>query len=113
MFGFGRKKRVSSRGTAQTFVEATGGGWQGPTGVIFGDGGNNADFVKQTLERAHAHALEQQIPVGQEFEFTITDIPVGISSPHEIVFGLMTQAKSFGLETGVVADEKVMFTRLN
>lgn len=111
MFGFRRKKSGPSPGTADSFVEATGGGWSDAPGIVAIDGGAQADFVGQTLERARAYALENDIPVGQEFEFTIADIPVGISSPHEIVFGLMMRAGEQGLSPGVIADEKAFFTR--
>lgn len=112
MFGFRRKKDSPSSGTADTFVEATGGGWSDPSNTVAGDGGAQADFVGQTLERARAHALENDIPVGQEFEFTITDIPAGISSPHEIIFGLMMRAGEYGLTSGAIANETAFFTRV-
>lgn len=111
MWGFRRKKDKSS-GTAGTFVEATGGGWFDAPETIAGDGGAQADFVAQTLERARAYALENNIPVGQEFEFVITDIPTGITSPHEIVFGLMMRASEYGLTPGVIDNETARFTRV-
>lgn len=111
MFGFRRRKRSSS-GTADTFVEATGGGWSDLPETVAADGGSQADFVSRTLERARAYALENEIPVGQEFEFTITDIPAGITSPHEISFGLMMRASEQGLSSVAIFDEKAIFTRL-
>ena len=84
MFGFRRKKKAAQGGTSNTFVEATGGGWSDSPDRVRGNGGAQADFVGQTLERVRAYALENEIPVGQEFSFTITEIPNGISSPHEI-----------------------------
>ena len=112
MFGFRRRKDRPSAGTADTFVEATGGGWSDSPEVVAGDGGSQADFVGQTLERARAYALENNIPVGQEFEYTIADIPLGISSPHEILFGLMVRAGEQGLRANSVLNETVFFTRL-
>jgi len=108
MFGFFRRKKKE---TVETFVEATGGGWFDSPEVVAIDGGSQASFVDQTLERARAHALENKIPIGKEFEFTITDIPAGISGPHEIVFGLMVQAQRYGLTPGAVINEKAFFTR--
>jgi hypothetical protein len=64
------------------------------------------------LERARQHALEHEIPVGEEFEFTLTNIPNGISSPHEIIFGLMTRASDYDLRPGRMNDETIRFTRL-
>lgn len=110
MFGFRRRKDKPSAGAADTFVEATGGGWSDSPEVVAGDGGSQADFVGQTLERARAYALENNIPVGQEFGFTITDIPAGISSPHEIIFGLMMRASEYGLIPGTIVNETAFFT---
>lgn len=112
MFGFRRKKKATSNGTSDTFVEATGGGWSDLPDTIPGNGGTQADFVGQTLERARAYALENDVAVGQEFQFIITDIPTGISSPHEIIFGLMMQAGEYGLSCRGIANEKAHFTRL-
>jgi hypothetical protein len=111
MFGFHRKKKPST-GTADTFVEATGGGWFDAPDRVAGDGGSQADFVGVTLERARNYALENDIPVGKEFEFTITEIPLGISSPHDIIFGLMMRAQEYGLSSNAVANETAFFTRL-
>lgn len=111
MFGFGRRKK-KSEGTASTFVEATGGGWTDAPEVMAADGGANADYVGDVLRLARIHAVSHSIPVGEEFEFTIANIPMGITSPHEIVFGLMMRAEEFGLSAGVMFDEKVTFTRI-
>lgn len=110
MFGFGRKKK--SEGTARTFVEATGGGWGDTPDVISGDGGANADYVGEVLRQASEYANEQGIAVGEEFCFTITDIPVGISSPHEIIMGLMMRAHECGLSVDSAINEEVYFTRM-
>lgn len=112
MFGFRRKKEKPKSGTADTFVEATGGGWSDLPETVSSDGGSQADFVGQTLERARAYALENNIPVGEEFEFIITDIPVGVTSPHEIIFGLMMRAGEYGLISRVIANETAFFTRV-
>lgn len=108
MFGLFRKKKE----VADTFAEAAGGSWGDAPDVIPGDGGQYADYVGETLQRAHAYALEHEIPIGQEFEFTLEDIPVGISGPHEIVFGLMMRAEEFGLSPGLMINESATFTRL-
>jgi hypothetical protein len=97
---------------SETFLQATGGGWSDPPEVISIDGGAQAGYVDLMLAQARAYALAKEIPIGQEFEFTITDIPNGISSPHEITFGLMMQAGRFGLEPGPVMNETVRFTRI-
>jgi len=110
MFGFGRKKKP--KGTARTFVEATGGGWNDDRDVIPGDGGEHADYVGGVLRRASEYARENDIEIGEEFEFTITDIPAGISSPHEIIFGLMMRAHEYGLRVGAIANETAYFTRM-
>ena len=112
MFSFLRKRKETPVGTAATFVEATGGGWSDVPDAIASDGGAQADFVGLTLDRARTYALEHDIPVGKEFEFRITDIPLGISSPHEIVFGLMMRAQDYGLRSGIVTNETALFTRL-
>jgi hypothetical protein len=112
MFGLGRKKKRSAEGTTSTFVDATGGGWSDSPEVVSTKGGSQADFVDQTLERAHAYALEHEVPVGSQFEFIITDIPVGISSPHEIIFGLMMEAHRYGLSADAIHNEKISFIRM-
>lgn len=111
MFTFPWSKKKPAAETADTFVEATGGWWTDSPDTIPGDGGSQADFVGRTLQRARDFALENNIPVGEEFEFIITDIPVGISSPHEIIFGLMMRAHEYGLIPGAVANETAYFTR--
>ena len=59
------------------------------------------------------YALEQGIAIGEDFTYTLTDIPCGIASPHEIIIGLMTRAGGFGLEAGVAFGEEITFTRRN
>jgi hypothetical protein len=110
VFGFGRKKKPE--GTARTFVEATGGGWGETPDVVAGNGGENADFVGEVLKRASEYAKEKGVTIGEEFTFTISDIPVGISSPHEIIMGLMMRAHEHGLSVDSAINESVYFTRL-
>ena len=111
MFGF-LKKRKKPRETASTFVEATGGGWGDSPDVIGMPSGTEGDCVAEVLRRAKDYAITDNVAVGQKFEFRITDIPMGIESPHTIIFGLMMQAADYGLRVGVVYDETVQFTRV-
>lgn len=100
-----------SSGTAATFVEATGGGWFDVPDRIAANGGSQAQYVAKTLRSAYDYAHENGIEVGVDFEFTITDIPVGIKSPHEIVFGIMMESFKYGLEAKTVNDETFYFAR--
>lgn len=111
-FGRKRNRMPQDTGTAKTFVEATGGGWGDVPDVVAADGGSQKDFVRQTLEGAHRYAVENNIAVGQRFEYTISDIPKGITGPHEIVFGLMMEAGRYDLMPGAMMDEVIEFTRL-
>lgn len=120
MFGFRRKKKNAR--TASTFVEATGGGWSDIPESVSARGGSQEAFVRLTLERARNYAIANNIPEGSEFEFpvgvnqfelTITDIPVGIKSPHEISFGIIMLAFEYGLSASSVINEKVRFIRLS
>ncbi len=111
MFGFGRKKK--SRGTASTFAEATGGGWHdAPPLVQVPRSGTEGDYVGKVLRQAHEYAVARNIPIGVEFEFTITNIPMDIESPHGIIFGLMVRASDYGLRPGVATNELIRFTRV-
>ena len=110
MFGFGRKKQAE--GVAQTFVEATGGGWNDTPDVIALDGGKHAGYVEETLRQACNYARKNGVEVGDRFVYQITDIPRGISSPHEITVPLMMQADKYGLSTTAIYGEIVEFTRL-
>jgi len=110
-FSFLRRKKPPR--VTDTFVEATGGGWSDPPSTVPADGGSQADFVGQTLDRARAYMLEQGIVVDQEFTFVITDIPVGISNPHEIIFGMMMRAPDYGLDAISVANEQAVFIRMS
>lgn len=112
MLGFSWGRRKPDADTASTFVEATGGGWGDVPSVMSADGGEHADYVGEVLRRAQAHAVEQGVVVGEDFTYTLTDIPRGITSPHEIVIGLMTRARDFGLDAGIAFNEQVTFTRL-
>lgn len=118
MFGFGRKKKVSGKDArtyheegAETFVEATGGGWTDVPDEIAADGGEHADYVGKILQSACEYAREN-VAIGDEFSYTITNTPRDINSPHEIVFGLMMRAPEYGLCTGYVHDETAMFIRV-
>lgn len=112
MFGFGRKKKKAEEGVAQTFVEATGGGWRDIPEVVAVDGGEHADYVGEVLQKAYEYARETNVKIGEGFDYTLTDIPCGIVSPHEIAFGLMMRASDYGLSAGFVHDETANFTRL-
>lgn len=109
MFGFLRRKK-RPQGKASTFVEATGGGWGKPANVIKMPVGSEAECVAEVLRRAKERA--QTVAVGESFEFTITDIPMGIRDPHTIIFGLMMQAHEYGLSVGFAMNETVQFTRM-
>lgn len=123
MFWFGRKKEKSSQidpedrqqqvnpSTADTFVEATGGGWGDPADVIAADGGEQSDYVGLMLVLAREQAIKNDVAVGEDFTFQLVAIPRGIVSPHEIMFGLMMRAGEQGLSCGMMHDEKVIFTR--
>lgn len=114
MFGFGRKrksKRSQQAATAGTFVEATDGGWSNAPDVVAADGGSQKDFVQQTLDRACHYADSKNVAFGEQFTYTLTDIPKGISSPHEIAFGLMMEAHRYGLAVISVTNEVVNFER--
>lgn len=111
MFGFGRKRKVQS-GTAETFVEATGGGWGAVDDTMPADGGGRADYVGEILRCASEYAKQQNVGIGEEFSYTITDIPHGIDNPYEIIFGLMMRAPEYGLSPGPIHDETAIFIRL-
>ena len=111
MFGFGRKKRAA-KGTAATFVEATGGGWTDVPDTVTLDGGKHAGYVEEILYQACQYARENGVAVGDKFSYTITDIPRGITNPHEITIPLMMQADRYGLSANYVHDETIEFTRL-
>lgn len=111
---FGRNRNQAKPATtdyADTFVEATDGGWSDPPETIASDGGNQKDFVDTLLQQAQRQARET-VEIGESFTFTITNIPRGVTSPHEIVFGLMMQANQYGLSCGTIANESATFTRL-
>ncbi len=108
-FRWGRRKPDTS--TASTFVEATGGGWGDAPSVMSVDGGEHADYVGEVLRRARDYAMEQGVAIGDDFTYTLTDIPRGITSPHEIIIGLMTRARDFGLDAGIAFGEEITFTR--
>ena len=110
MLGFGKKRRKAA---ASTFVEATGGGWGDAPLMIPADGGDSRDYVHAMLQEAHLYAVEHGVAIGASFEFTLTNIPMGIVSPHEIMFGLMMQAGGYGLMCEYMADETASFVRLS
>lgn len=111
MFGFFKRKK-KSHGTADTFVEATGGGWSDSPDIVAGDGGENADYVGEVLRQASEYARENGVEIDEEFEFTFTDIPRGITSPHEIMFGIIMRAHEYGLSSAGMANETAYFTRV-
>ena len=100
------------RATASTFLEATGGGWSDAPDVIAINGGEDADYVGEMLSHARDFALANEIGIGERFEFTLTDIPVGITSPHEIIFGLMMRAHEVELSCEGTSDETICFIRM-
>lgn len=110
MFNFFRKKKKPVATTADTFVEATGGSWTSPD-VVAADGGSQAGYVEQLLERAWAAVREENVPVGGQLTLVMTDIPTRITSPHEIVFGLMMRAGEYGLQFDSALNETVYFVR--
>lgn len=109
MFGFGRRKKRTQG--AETFVEATGGGWGDADEVVAIDGGEHADYVDEVLRDASEYARRHGVAVGEEFAYTLTRIPRGIASPHEIVFGIIMRASDYGLSPGVACDETLLFVR--
>lgn len=104
-----RKKRPSSR--VSSFVEATNGGWDDGPDRVRVDGGSRKDYVIEVLEAAVAYADEHGIKPGETFEYTLTNIPSGISSPLEIVIGIMYRAGEYGLLPGSAFNETFSFTR--
>ncbi|MEO7904629.1 MAG: hypothetical protein ABIR91_02440, partial [Candidatus Saccharimonadales bacterium] len=95
----------STNPTADTFVEATGGGWGDAHDIIAADGGSQADYVGQQLEKAAKRA--ESMTASERFTYTLTDIPQGISGPHEITFGLMMRAPEYGLRCLSAINEKI------
>lgn len=95
---------------AETFVEATGGGWDDVPNRVAPDGGDFASYVAQQLRAAQMYA-QANVAVGEWFDFTITNIPAVIS-PHEIVSGMIMQADTYGLGCGSAMNERFSFKRL-
>lgn len=108
MFGLFRRKKQGP--TADTFVEATGGGWSDAPDFV--DASNHDDFVADFLRRAHDYALQNEVKIGEEFQFTITHIPFGITSPHEIILPVMVRASEFGLSPVSMMGETAYFIRV-
>lgn len=115
MFGFGRRKKkadeTNATGTADTFLEATGGGWDDAPNIIAADGGEYVDFVGQILEDAR-HYADEHVEIDGTFIHTISDIPRDIASPHETMFGVMMRALDYDLRCEGIFDETVHFRRL-
>lgn len=105
------KQRRGSDTTSDTFVEATGGGWGDPPNVVAADGGSQKSYVTQQLELASQEAL--QLEVGESFHYILKNIPAGIESPHEIIFGMIMRASEYGLSHGVASNERIRFTRIS
>lgn len=97
--------------TTDTFVKATGGGWGDTPNIVPADGGSQKDYVESQLELAKQQAAS--VAVGESFTYRLTDIPVGISGPHEIMFGMMMRSHEYGLMSGPMIDEKIEFTRIS
>ena len=115
MFGLGRRKKKADKtsvaGTADTFLEATGGGWNDAPDIIAADGGEYAEFVGQILAGARRYA-DEHVEIDGAFIHTISDIPRGIASPHEIMFGVMMRALDYDLRCEGIFNETVHFRRL-
>lgn len=114
MFNFLKRKRAKNgegKKTADTFVEATGGGWSDAPDAIPTDGGEHFNFISEVLRQARLQAYENDVPAGEQFKFVVTDIPTGIESPHIIMFGLMMRAPEEGLSFQHMVDETVTFVR--
>lgn len=113
-FGRDRNSREAETTRGQprddTFASATGGGWDEPPMRVAIDGGSQADYVGQQLERARAYAKEH-VAVGEKFDFTLTNIPRDIASPHEIIFGLMMRAENYGLQYEYIVNETARLIR--
>ena len=108
---FDRRKAPSDDAGVSTFVEATGGGWRGTPDRVSVDGGSQAEYVRSQLELAREQAMA--VEVGEKITYTLTDIPRGIASPVEILFGLMMLAREYDLRPGVARNETIEFTRLS
>lgn len=108
MFGF--FKRLFGKDD-DTFVSATGGGWGEMPNIIPADGGSQKDYVESQLELARQQAAK--LAVGESFTYRLTNIPKGISGPHEIMFGMMMRSHEYGLESGSMLNEKIKFTRIS
>jgi hypothetical protein len=109
MFGFFKKKKPKPDVADRFFKEADG-GWPDLPDEVAADGGSQADFVKATLEHVLEYAKDNDIAIGETFEFTIRDIPVGISNSLEIILGLTMQADKYGLLLSRIVDETATFT---
>lgn len=104
------KKSKNESGSADTFIAATGAGWVDSPQYVAGDGGSQSKFVHGLLAQARDQA--QSVEVGEEFTFRVTEIPQGITSPHEIVFGIMMIAEQYDIRCELIVDEGVRFTRM-
>lgn len=97
----------SDKETVDTFVEATDGGWGDPAEAIPVDGGSQRNYVEDQLESARRQALNEGLEPGDTLKYKLTRIPKGITSPHEIAFGIMMQASRYGFTPGVMHDETI------
>ncbi len=93
-----------------TFVSATGGGWNEAPEVIQADGGEYRDYVAEQLERARQQADKEGLKPGDVLRYRLVDIPRGIVSPHEISFGMMIRASEYGFTPGVMNNELINLT---
>lgn len=106
LFGLRRRSKVND-----TFVQATGGGWDGPhCSMEIGCDADIISFVRRSLEQAREYADRTGLDVGEEFSFTLTDIPSGLSGPHNAVATLAMRASLYGLKFMGRRDEVVRFS---
>lgn len=101
-----KQSQQNTSHAADTFVEATGGGWDEMPDKV----SNQDDYVRGLLEQARDQALRSGVKVGEEFDFTITNIP-GITHPNEVIFPIVLLQSDYGLMMVYSADETVRFKR--
>ena len=75
------------------------------------DSDSQESYVASQLELAQQQAAS--LPIGESFTYRLTDIPTKISSPHEIIFGMMMLARQYGLQAGSMINEEIDFTRVS
>ena len=99
---------------ASTFRKATGGGWgNSPESVSTKDNPYN-DYVDEILKKMKEYSDEIYSEQGcdSELEYTLDEIPMGITHPNEIVLPLFLKAGEYGLRVTFVCNENIRFTRI-